>query len=217
MLKLYEAAISPYVQKVKMVLFEKNLEFETETLDLLAQQQHEPEYRKLNPFHRVPVLRDGSAVLFESTAIGEYLEEKYPYPPLLPHDLVLRAEARAWGDVSDTYFGATLSALVQENFIKAGGPDAEIVAQQQALAGEYVTALNDKLEGRDFVAGLFSLADIALSIQVSFLTQVGVDISSHENVTRWLPTIQERESFQKAQPTPEVINAFIARSQAQRG
>jgi glutathione S-transferase len=217
MLKLYDAAISPYVQKVKMVLFEKNLEFETETLDLLAQQQLEPEYRKLNPFHRVPVLRDGSAVLFESTAIGEYLEEKYPYPALLPHDLVLRAEARGWEDVSDTYFGGVLGALVQQNFRNPDGPDEAVVAQQQELAGEYLAALDAKLEGRDFVAALFSLADIALSIQVSFLAQLGVDLSPYRNVGRWLPAIQGRDSFEKAQPTPEVINAFIARSQAQRG
>jgi len=217
MLKLYEAAISPYVQKVKMVLFEKGLEFETETLDLLAQEQHKPEYVKLNPFRRVPLLRDGSAVLFESTAIGEYLEEKYPSPPLLPHDLVLRAEARGWEDVSDTYFGATLGALVQQNFRNPGGPDSDIVAQQQELAGEYLAALDAKLEGRDFVAALFSLADIALSIQVSFLAQLGVDPSARKNVARWLATVQERESFQKAQPSAEVINEFIARSQAQQG
>jgi glutathione S-transferase len=217
MLKLYAAAISPYVQKVKMVLFEKKLEFETETLDLLAQEQLEPEYLKLNPFHRVPLLRDGSAVLFESTAIGEYLEEKYPSPPLLPHDLVLRAEARAWEDASDTYFGATLGALIQQNFRNPGGPDPVVVSQQQELAGAYVGALDAKLEGRDFVAALFSLADIALSIQVSFLAQIGVDLSARKNVTRWLPTIQERESFQKARPSEEVINEFIARSQAQRG
>lgn len=217
MLKLYEAAISPYVQKVKMVLFEKRIEFETETLDLLAQEQHKPEYVKLNPFHRVPLLRDGSAVLFESTAIGEYLEEKYPSPPLLPHDLVLRAEARAWEDVSDTYFGGVLGALIQQSFRNPAGPDPAIVAEQQALAGEYVAALDAKLEGRDFVAALFSLADIALSIQVSFLAQLGVDLSSRKNVSRWLPAIQGRASFEKARPSAEVINAFIARSQAQRG
>lgn len=217
MLKLYEAAISPYVQKVKMVLFEKGLEFETERLDLLAQEQHEPEYLKLNPFHRVPVLRDGSAVLFESTAISEYLEEKYPHPPLLPHDLVLRAEARAWEDVSDSYFGGTLGTLVRQNFLNPGGPDETVVKEQLELAGEYLTALDAKLEGRDFVAALFSLADIALSIQVSLLSQVGVDLSPRKNVTRWLRTIQSRESFRKAEPSAEVINEFIARSQAQRG
>lgn len=217
MLKLYEAAISPYVQKVKMVLFEKRLDFETEKLDLLAQEQHDPEYLKLNPFHRVPVLRDGSAVLFESTAITEYLEEKYPSPPLLPHDLVLRAEARAWEDVSDTYFGATLTALVQQNFRNPGGPDAAIVRQHQELAGQYLAALDAKLEGRDFVAALFSFADIALSIQVSFLAQLGIDPSAWKNVARWLEGIQARESFQKARPSPEVINEFITRAQAQRG
>ena len=217
MLKLYEAPISPYVQKVKMVLFEKRLEFETETLDLLAQEQHTPEYLKLNPFHRVPLLRDGSAVLFESTAIGEYLEEKYPSPPLLPHDVVLRAEARAWEDVSDTYFGAVLGALIQQNFRNPAGPDPAVVAQQQAQAGEYLTALDAKLEGRDFVAALFSLADIALSIQVSFLAQIGVDLASYQNVGRWLSTIQNRASFEKARPSADVINEFIARTQAERG
>jgi glutathione S-transferase len=183
----------------------------------LAQEQLKPEYLKLNPFHRVPLLRDGSAVLFESTAIGEYLEEKYRNPPLLPHDLVLRAEARAWEDVSDTYFGSVLGALIQQSFRNPAGPEPAIVKQQQELAGEYLAPQDAKLAGRDFVAGLFSLADIALSIQVSFLAQLGVDLLPYQNVGRWLTAIQERESFQKARPSAEVINQFIARSQAERG
>ena len=101
--------------------------------------------------------------------------------------------------------------------LRPGGPDPAAVAQQQELAAEYMSALDARLQGREFVAALFSLADIALSIQVSFLVQVGVDLSSRKNIARWLPTIQARESFEKARPSPEVINEFIARSQAQRG
>ena len=87
MIKLYDFKSSPNCQRVKIVLAEKNLPYETVPIDLRKQEQKTPEYLKLNPYGKVPVLTDDGTVLYESCIINEYLNEKYPDPALMPADL----------------------------------------------------------------------------------------------------------------------------------
>ena len=86
MIKLYDFKSSPNCQRVKIVLAEKHLPYEIVPIDLRAQEQKTPDYLKLNPYGKVPVLTDADTVLYESCIINEYLEEKYPDPPLLPKE-----------------------------------------------------------------------------------------------------------------------------------
>ena len=89
-MRLYDAAGCPYCARVRMVLAEKRLEFETVEIDL----RDRPAWLyELNPSGKVPVLDDGF-VLPESAVIMEYLEERHPSPPLLPTELAARAQAR---------------------------------------------------------------------------------------------------------------------------
>jgi len=96
MLTLYHNALSTCSQKVRLVLAEKNLAYESREIDLLGGGQHDPEYAKLNPNHVVPTLVDEDRVLIESSLINEYLEDAYPEPPLLPKDAAARHAARLW-------------------------------------------------------------------------------------------------------------------------
>src|SRR5947199_380760 len=91
MLTLYDAARCPYCARVRIVLAEKGVEFETVEIDL----DDRPAwiYEK-NATGRVPVLEEDAFVLPESDVICEYLEERYPEPPLLPADPAERALAR---------------------------------------------------------------------------------------------------------------------------
>ena len=95
-LKLYHAPISTCSQKVRLALAEKELEFESVTLDLVAGDQHQPEYRALNPKAVIPTLVDGDLVLIESTLINEYLDEAYPKPRLRPKSASERHSMRRW-------------------------------------------------------------------------------------------------------------------------
>jgi len=88
--KLYDAPRCPFCARVRIVLAEKGLEYETVQVDL----RNRPDWiYELNPAGKVPVLDDGF-VLPESAVIMEYLEERYREPPLLPTTLDARAEAR---------------------------------------------------------------------------------------------------------------------------
>ena len=91
MLTLYDADRCPYCARVRIVLAEKGLEHETVVVDL----DDRPTwiYEK-NPLGRVPVLEEDTFVLPESVVINEYLEERYPEPPLWPADPGERAAGR---------------------------------------------------------------------------------------------------------------------------
>ena len=78
---LYDYAPSPNCQRVEIALHEKGLSYELEPIDLKKREQKKPEFLKLNPYGKVPVIIDGQKVLFESCIINEYLDETYP-PPL---------------------------------------------------------------------------------------------------------------------------------------
>ena len=91
-IKLYDFKSSPNCQRVKVVLEEKGLAYETVSVDLRKKEQKTPEYLALNPYGKVPAMVDGDTVLYESCIINEYLEEKYPDPPLLPRGSLIACQ-----------------------------------------------------------------------------------------------------------------------------
>ena len=96
MLALYHNAASTCSQKVRLVLAEKGLDYESRDVDLIGGGQHDSDYVKLNPNHVVPTLVDQGGVFIESTLINEYLEDAYPDPSLSPKDAAGRHAMRLW-------------------------------------------------------------------------------------------------------------------------
>jgi glutathione S-transferase len=95
-LALYHNDMSSCAQKVRIVLAEKGLEWENRHLDLRAGEHQKDWYIKLNPRAVVPTLIDGDTVVPESNVINEYLDERFPTPPLKPADPFGRAKMRLW-------------------------------------------------------------------------------------------------------------------------
>lgn len=94
MLELHHNGMSSCSQKVRLVLAEKGLEWTSREVNLVAGEQHAPEYVKLNPTHVVPTLVHDGRAFIESSLINEYLEEAFPDPPLLPKAAAERHRAR---------------------------------------------------------------------------------------------------------------------------
>ena len=101
MLELYHFKNSVCAQKVRMTLFEKDLEWKSIEVNLFASEQYDPKYLKLNPKGYVPTLVDGDVAVRESTLICEYLDERFPDPPLLPASPAGRSGARLWSKAVD--------------------------------------------------------------------------------------------------------------------
>src|SRR6266436_1584450 len=95
MMRLYEFGPTRSI-RARWTLQERGVEFEPITVNLVAGEHRRPEFLKINPAGKLPVLVDGDLVLTESVAIVLYLADKYPENGLLPADLTGRAQVNRW-------------------------------------------------------------------------------------------------------------------------
>ena len=135
-------------------LRELDAEFEFVTVNLLAGENRSPDFLRLNPTGKVPVLVDGDLVLTESAAIVLYLAEKYPSKGLLPRDLKQRAEAYRWVMFAVTELEQPLWRISRHTFLY---PEDKRLPADIALAREEFIAmaavLDRHMEGRRFIVG----------------------------------------------------------------
>jgi glutathione S-transferase len=177
---LYDADRCPYCARVRIVLAEKRLEHETVVVDL----DDRPAwiYEK-NPLGRVPVLEEDAFVLPESAVIMEYLEDRYPEPPLWPADPAERAAGRLlverFDQLSRPYYA-----------LRRGDEEA-----RDRLSGELAN-LDAVLAGRPFLTGReFGIADAAyLPWILRAETMLGVDLDQYAALAEWVARTGERPS-----------------------
>ena len=174
MIKLYDFKSSPNCQRVKIVLAEKNLPFEIVPIDLRAQQQKTPDYLKLNPYGKVPVLTDGDTVLYESCIINEYLEEKYPDPPLLPKDAGARAKARILVDYGMAHFDGPYQKLRMELMKDPKEQNQQVIENAKAELKKLLQRFEAEIGDKPFLTGEFSLVDADLLPRFTRLEGFGV-------------------------------------------
>ncbi len=126
MIKLYTFPPSTNSRKVRIALLEKGFEFERVNVDLTKREQKNPEYLKIHPFGQIPALDDEGFIIYDSTVINEYLEDEYPYPPLMPSDSEGRARARLMEDFRDTHLTPILFiSFKRRASLKASGMNSE--------------------------------------------------------------------------------------------
>src|SRR5262245_42340066 len=141
MVVLYEHPLSPYAQKVKIALNEKGVPFESHVPDIVGGDVGE--FATINPRLEVPTLVDDDVAVFDSTVILEYLEDRWPTPPLLPTGAADRARVRMLEELCDTYYEAINWAVFEiQVFQRATGELADRLqaraAAQQAGCNAYL-------------------------------------------------------------------------------
>ena len=174
MIKLYDFKSSPNCQRVRVVLAEKNLPYETVPVDLRAHAQRTPEFLKLNPYGKVPVITDGDTVLYESCIINEYLDEKYPTPPLMPHDPGKKAKARILTDYGLAHLEGPYQKLRMEMMKDEKERNNEVIAAAQSELRRLLQRLEDEIGEKSCLVGDFSLLDAALIPRFIRLEGLGV-------------------------------------------
>ena len=126
MVILYENPTSSYVQKTKIALREKGIEFEVKSPDMADGRFGGNEFLEANPRAELPALIDSDVRVFDSTIILEYIEDKWSNPPLLPSHPAERARVRMIEEVMDTYYEPFNWGLAEINiFGRAKGELAE--------------------------------------------------------------------------------------------
>lgn len=191
-MKLYSGPLSMFGAKVEIALREKGIPFDLEmvpfTMKHLYDPKH-PEVARINPKRQVPVLIDDDLELFDSTQIFEYLEDRFPTPPLWPTDITERARARQWELKSDEVFFPHVVRLMP---IRANREHPDWEPARLAIEAFY-DLLEEQLTTRDHIAGPFTYADIAFFMAQFFAARMGVPMSSRlPKLTAWRLRVGER-------------------------
>ncbi len=200
MLKLYCFPRSGNSREVKIVLAEKNIPFEAINTHADPTLKDSPEFKKASPRGKVPAIIDGDVYMSEAFAINQYLDRRYPGPRLMPEDEALSEEIRRFVDTIDKQMVLNIGLLVIECLLKPKAEQREEVKQQkrdQIVAA--MRELDKRLEGRDYLFGEFTLADVAVIPHVAALPMLGSGIPADlKNMTAWFGRVQARPSFQKS-------------------
>ncbi|MFQ5683184.1 MAG: glutathione S-transferase family protein [Candidatus Binatia bacterium] len=197
MIKLYHFPLSTNSRKVRIALIEKGLEFERITIDLAKKEQKNPEYLKIHPFGQVPALDDEGFILYDSTIINEYLEDEYPYPPLLPKDSEGRARARLMDDFRDNNFNPYFVEIIHEvRYKKEGERDLKLIEHAKAEIIRCFDRIEKQLQGQEYLAGTFSLADIAYMPNIDLLARFEIPVNpEYKNTLAWMERLKVRPSY----------------------
>jgi len=176
-IRLYTGPLSMFGAKAEIALLEKSLDFERFVVPFAEGDRYEPKHPdviRINPKQQVPVLIHGDVEVFDSTQIFEYLEDVFPEPRLWPETPARRAEARQLELKSDEVFFPHIVRLMG---LEATPSDPAAVAARDAAARFYAE-MDTRLEGRAYLAGDFSYADIAFFMAQLFGERKGATMTA---------------------------------------
>jgi RNA polymerase-associated protein len=176
--------------RTRLVLAEKNINMEVVSVDGPDLPE---DLMDLNPYHTVPTLVDRDLVLYDSRVIIEYLDERFPHPPLMPVDPVTRAQFRLalFRIETDWYQFA-------EQFDAEG--ERKLPAKSRKMLRESILASVELFEAKQyFLSDDFSLVDCSIAPILWRLPVYGIDLGSQsESIEGYMKRVFERRSFQES-------------------
>ncbi|EAU55632.1 glutathione S-transferase family protein [Mariprofundus ferrooxydans] len=186
MIKLYSDAHCPNSHRTRIVLAEKELPVttqEVETDNLPA------DFLKLNPYGKLPTVIDRDIVFFESSVVNEYLDERYPHPPLKPGSPAERAQMR----LAVLQLERELYPLYEET----SNPRKKKDAVKKISA--YLESLNGYLARQEYFIGeQYTLADITLAPILWRLESLDIDTAAWPHLEGYMDRLFERPAFERA-------------------
>ena len=195
---------TPNGRKASIALEEMGLPYKAHAIDISKDEQFAPAFLKISPNNRIPAIvdNDNGLSLFESGAILIYLADKTG--KLLPKDGEKRHRVIEWLMWQMGGVGPMLGQVhhfVKYNKGKAPYAEERYSKEAQRLYG----VLDRRLEGREFLADEYSIADIATWPWISRFEWQEVDLDKFPNVKRWYTTIAGRPAVQRGYKQPKDV------------
>lgn len=195
---------TPNGRKVSILLEELGIPYTSHAIDITKGEQHAPDFLKISPNNRIPAIVDNETgqTLMESGAIMLYLAEK--------HGRFLPSGADKWRAVEWLMWqmGGLGPMLGQvHHFVKYNSGVSEYAEERfSGEAARLYGVLNTQLGGQDFIAGEYSIADMACWPWVSRFEWQGIDLQNYPNVRDWYLRIADRPAVQKGYHQPKYVN-----------
>ncbi|TDU26635.1 GST-like protein [Panacagrimonas perspica] len=201
MIDLYTSA-TPNGWKASITLEEMGVPYKLHAISLSKQDQKTPEFLKINPNGRIPAIVDDGFAVFESGAIMIYLAEKFG--KLMPSDVKGRSQVIQWLMFQ---MGGIGPMQGQANVFYRYAPEKIPFAinRYQTETRRLYTVLESRLKDNEYLAGDYSIADIANWSWVSLHEWAGVEVEGLPGVQRWLKAIAERPAVKRGIVVPEPL------------
>jgi len=193
---------TPNGRKVSIALEEMGLPYEVHSVDIGKDEQFKPEFLKISPNNRIPAIvdRDNGLSLMESGAILIYLADKTG--KFLPRNGEARYRVIEWLMWQMGGPGPMLGQV--HHFVKFNPGKAPYAEERYLKEGNRLYGvLNKRLEGREFVADEYSIADMAIWPWLSRFEWQQIDMKQFPNVKRWYETIAKRPAVQRGYQVPK--------------
>ena len=194
-IKLYSAPLCPQCHRVRFLLAEKELDYETIIVDA---SNRPPELAELNPYNSVPTLVDRDITVYEPRIILEYIDERYPHPPMIPPDPISRANFRlAMYHIEHDWYNQVK---------KLSSPSKRIANSAKNAMQEMLIANAAEFKARRyFWDDEFSVLDCSIAPILWRLSSLDVEIPKSNNpIRRYAKRIFERPSFRKSLTEVEI-------------
>jgi glutathione S-transferase len=200
MRKLHYHPFSTFARRVRIALLEKKIECELVEVDMGKGEHRSPEYRALNPYGRVPTLEEDGFVLYESTAILDYLEATHPSPPLVPADARGRAHVAMQVKLCDIQLARQTGIIIfPKRFLPRERWDTAAMAQAKKDIEKHLEIVERQITGKEWLVGdRYSLVEVCYTPFVQFLPLM--EIAPPPGVAAWVERMLARPSAQETKP-----------------
>ncbi len=211
-MKLYGFPPSPNTWKVRAVAAHLGLPLEFQFIDLTKGQQRTPDYLALNPTGRTPTLVDGDFVLWESTAIMQYIADRKPNT-LWPNDARARADIMRWQSWQLQHWGKeACEPLIFQRLIKKlfnlGPPDAAVVDKGTECFHREARVLDAHLAKQPYLVGKdLTLADVSVAAWLFYAREAELPVSPYARIQDWFGRVSALPAWRETAPAPAAAAA----------
>ena len=198
-MRLYHNPFSSNARRVLLTAEYLRFPLDLQMIDLMSPVDR-ARLVEVNPNCKVPVLEDGSFVLWESCAIMQYITEVAGNLSLYPAGPQARADVNRWMFWAGQHFSGGISILTWEHLWKGllghGPADPQQVARGEAEVRQFGAVLDGHLARREWVSGpRITLADFAVAAPMMYLEPARLPLRQFPNVMRWFATIEALEAW----------------------
>lgn len=195
-MKLYGHPLSSNTRRVQMLCEELKIPYEYKKVDLSKGEQYSPEYLKLNPNGKVPVLDDGGFLLWESQAILRYLAEKFKAKTWYPNQLKQRATVDQWLDWQQTRLSPDVGKLAMNVLFLGTKANKQAIEDAKSGLAKILPVLEQGLGQHAYISGDNpTLADLAIASTLAYLDMCRFDLSPYQRINAWFNKMKARPSF----------------------
>lgn len=204
-IRLHYNPFSSSARRAVMTALELQLPVELVLIKNLREPNERAQLVALNPNAKIPVLVQGDFVLWESTAIMQYLADQVPGQTLYPSALQARADVNRWLAWGGQHWGPALGVLTWERWMKAmfgaGETDAREVARGERDFAQFAAVLDQHLAGRQWLSGSrYTLADFALATPLMRSSEAAISLAPYPHIAAWYERVQALDAWQRTKP-----------------